>query len=162
MQGPLSFIGTIIIAIALWILSPHATLPLAFIIPSWILMVIIIIILIESAHASYKMVQNMLPQVLNARRESERTISCLLEPSELFSQNTLVSMYYKDDSDFEVLVAIGFVRIIQSDGKIQIELNNIIEAYGDIMNRFANNDEQIKKRIQIKTGIPVGREELYG
>jgi hypothetical protein len=66
----------------------------------------------------------VLPKVITSVIEPGREYPVLLiDPSELYGSSTLVSIFYRNpDSDFEVSVGRGFVRHIQGDGKVQIEI----------------------------------------
>ncbi len=65
----------------------------------------------------------------------------------------MVSAYYTDASGFEVLVAVGFIKNIQDDRKIQIILNQPILSYQDIFEKLLNNNKSIIDKTIIKPGI---------
>lgn len=77
----------------------------------------------------------------------------LLEPSELFSYDTIVSFYYLED-DFEQLIAIGRVRNIQQDSKIQVEVTDYLSGYEEIFNKLGRNDFKALEKTRVKPNIP--------
>ena len=77
----------------------------------------------------------------------------LLESSELFSYDTIVSFYYLED-EFEQLIAIGRVSNIQQDSKIQVEVIYLISDCKEILDRLANNDSTALEKTRVKPNIP--------
>lgn len=123
-QGVLLGVIGIIIGILLWLFSPKTTIPL------WLFLLVAILALVLSltfASTAYELFRKSkdflsLPKILAASRipVTNQTIF-LLEPSELFSIDAMVSFYFIDH-DFELLIAMGRVVNIQRDSKIQIEV----------------------------------------
>lgn len=81
-------------------------------------------------------------------------ILCLLEASDLFANDIYISFYYTDDDGFENLIAIGFVNVIQNDGKIQAILNQPYPNYQNIIDALDGNDPKLIEKIIIKPSIP--------
>jgi len=111
------------------------------------------------AHAAYRalrMSKKILPRVLMAKRVSWKgqgsTILCVLEPSELFSNDTLISFYYKDDV-CEGFIGYGTVINIQEDKKIQVTLEQILSEDDEMIQKLANNDSSLLGKIIIKPYI---------
>jgi hypothetical protein len=77
----------------------------------------------------------------------------LLDKSELFGHDAVVSVYHVDGSDFEQLIGVGYVRNIQENGKIQVLVEEVI-ANGDLLNRLAHNDAEVLGRIRVKPSAP--------
>ncbi len=97
--------------------------------------------------------KRLIPEILSARDYQINNISgifCLLEKSELFSHNIYVSCYYTDNDDFEIIIGVGSVINIQTDGKIQVLIDEFVNNYEDILKKLANNDNKIVSRILIK------------
>lgn len=97
--------------------------------------------------------KRIIPRIISARNYQIKNISgilCLLEKSELFSHNIFVSCYYTDNNEFEVMIGVGSVINIQTDGKIQVFINDFVNDYQDILRKLANNDNQIISRVLIK------------
>jgi len=95
-----------------------------------------------------------LPKILAASRIpiTNQTIF-LLEPSEFFSIDAVVSFYFIDN-DFELLIAMGRVVNIQRDSKIQFEVIQVRNGYEPIVNKLENNDYITLSKNRIKPNIP--------
>ena len=102
----------------------------------------------------------LMGKTLPSKDETTRAL-CLLEPSEFFSYDTLVSFYYIDDEEFEQLVGIGTVVNIQENKLIQVELTNPVEGYEGIVKKLANNDAHALKKTVVKPSIPKKYLALY-
>jgi len=147
--------GGIILAVLLWIFPPEIIVSLRIAIPILIILVLVIITLFAATYESFNSRQKILPSILYSRREPNQLLKCLLEPSELFSQNSLVSFYFYNDDDFEVLIGIGKVESIhENNGKIQIELQSYDPNQEDLINSLGNNDTTAKSKVLIKPNIP--------
>jgi hypothetical protein len=91
--------------------------------------------------------QRIIPKILRIQKNVISDIVFLLEPSELFADDIYISFYYTDDDGFENLIGIGFVNLIQSDGKIQAILNQPSPNYQNII-------DALIEKIIIKPSIP--------
>lgn len=101
------------------------------------------------------MSRRVLPRVLFSRGLSQtEEVLCVLEPSELFSYDTLVSFYYKKDQVFEQLIGCGIVINIQEDKKVQVILQWPLEGYQDIVEGLSNNDASILAKMIVKPHVP--------
>jgi hypothetical protein len=101
-----------------------------------------------------KLKRRNIPSILFIQKEpNTSSVICLLEYSELFAHDMMVSAYYTNASGFEVLVAVGFIKNIQSDGKIQIILDQPIPSYQDIFEQLVSNNKSIIDKTIIKPGI---------
>lgn len=76
----------------------------------------------------------------------------LLQPSDLFSHNTLVSFYLRSGDGFERFMGIGKVRHVQEDGKIQAEILDWERE--DVLTRLKANDITVLRRILVKPSVP--------
>jgi len=83
----------------------------------------------------------------------EGTIILLLEPNSLFSVSTLVSIFYQNDEEFEILVAHGEVINVQGNGKIQVEIGGWEQAYTDIRDMVAQQNYKELKKLIIKPSV---------
>ena len=95
----------------------------------------------------------LIPKILladNRQINDTSGIFCLLEKSELFSYNIVVSCYYTDDGGVDVIIGVGSVINIQENGKIQIFINDYNNDYRDVLDKLANNDRQILSKVLIK------------
>jgi hypothetical protein len=98
--------------------------------------------------------QRIIPKILRIQKNVISDIVFLLEPSELFADDIYISFYYTDDDGFENLIGIGFVNLIQSDGKIQAILNQPSPNYQNIIDALDGNDPKLIEKIIIKPSIP--------
>ncbi|MFN5514358.1 MAG: hypothetical protein ACK5CA_06335 [Cyanobacteriota bacterium] len=149
------FLG-IALAILFSVLTGKASVPL------YILIILLTIFLfvsfslfraLEKIHQEYQRLKH--PQILRVRQDQTTgEIHCLFEKSELFATDLRVSFYYIDDNGFESRIAVGYIKTIQSDGKIQVSIDYPESTYSDILEKLKNNDERVITKILIKPGIP--------
>lgn len=101
---------------------------------------------------------NILPRIISGMKYnkeiSDEKVLCLLEPSDLYYFGNLVSIYYIDNEEFEILIGYGEVISIQSNKIIQVLINNYNETYSNIINKLAENNATVIKKIIIKPNIP--------
>lgn len=149
------FLG-VVLAILFSVVSGKVTIPLYVLI-----IVVTVFILItstlfnayEKAYKEYLRVRH--PEILQVTIDIRtQNIVCLIENSELFATNSMVSFYYKDENSFESLIAIGYVKNIQLDGKAQIVIERSYSTYQDILDGLKNNNPQIIERFFVRPGIP--------
>jgi|GEM_PF-1157584 len=103
-----------------------------------------------------KVNRRLLPKILLARQPQGKTgleIECLLENSELFSNDTFISFYYTGEDEFERLIGTGVVRTVQANGKIQALMDKPVIVYQDILEQLARNDAKILDRTVVKPSI---------
>ena len=103
-----------------------------------------------------KVNRRWLPKILLAQQPQGKTgveIECLLEHSELFSNDTFISFYYTGEDEFERLIGTGVVVTVQANGKIQALMDRRVNAYQDILEKLARNDATILDRTVVKPSI---------
>lgn len=101
-----------------------------------------------------KLKQRNIPRILFIQKDpNTSSITCLLEYSELFAHDMMVSAYYTNKDDIEVLIATGFVKNIQDNNKVVVQLSTLEPGQEEILKKFANNDKSIIDRTIIKPGI---------
>lgn len=103
-----------------------------------------------------KVNRRWLPKILLAQQPQGKTgveIECLLENSELFSNDTFISFYYTGEDEFERLIGTGVVVTVQANGKIQALMDRRVNAYEDILEKLAINDATILDRTVVKPSI---------
>lgn len=147
------------------------------VIPFWVAAAIIIALLSllfialhalkQISQASPKVLPNLLA-VLEGKPKGTPPI-LLLEPSELFGIDSVVSVYHKDIvNEFEILIGYGSVLTIQSDNKIQIQVDEWLPGNEDISEKVSQENGNILKGIIIRPNAPrsagnyVTQEELIG
>lgn len=148
-----------LIGIALWFFSPQTTISLRLFLRIVILGLVIIVTFASTAYELFLTSKQSfyLPKIIGSKKKAlanqQNYLIFLLEPSELFSYDTIVSFYYLDD-DFELLIAVGRVNNIQQDRKVQVEVTDYVRGYEEIFNKLENNDSTALKRTRVKPNIP--------
>jgi hypothetical protein len=127
------------------------TLPIVLFCVLWIF------VLGNIAYEGFKLRKRSLPKIISAKKPSSQipiVVSCLLEPSELFSHDVAVSFYYIDDDKFEQLIGIGAVEIIREDGIIQIVMTYPVSGHEETIERLTQNNAAVLEKIRVKPYIP--------
>ncbi|MCK9376481.1 MAG: hypothetical protein M0P73_10040 [Syntrophobacterales bacterium] len=146
-----SFLITVTLSIILWTFKPDVKLSIVIILPIILILLLLIATLFIAAYDSHHRGKHILPRVILGRESSSR-ILCVLEPSPLFSHDTLVSFYFNEG--FEQLIGFGRVINVQQDGKIQVILIKSFEEYVDIITKMSKNDSTILTKIIVKPTVP--------
>ncbi|MFN9176683.1 MAG: hypothetical protein ACK58N_19820, partial [Synechocystis sp.] len=95
------------------------------------------------------------PEILSVQIDKKTNfIVCLFEQSDLFATDLGVSFYWINDYNFEVLIGVGYVKMVQSNGKVQVVIDYPDPAYQDIVTRLGNGDRQVIEKIFVRLGIP--------
>lgn len=85
----------------------------------------------------------------------------LLEPNDLFSIGSIVSIYHLDKSNgFEVLIGFGAVSTLQIDRKIQVSVEEWIRGNEDISEKIINQNIDIMSDTVIRPNAPKRSEEF--
>lgn len=160
----ITVLGAILLPIVLWGLAPNTVVPLTWALPIGIVCIIIIVTLANAAYQIFTETKRLLPRVIYARKSypplEDAKALCLLEPSVLFSHNTLVSFYFVGDDEFELFMGIGLVVNIQEDGKIQVALLHVATGLQAEVQQLSQNDAAVLGKIRVKPNIPWGPLEL--
>lgn len=154
---PVTLLGMCLGVIA-FIYSPTDTLSLKIVFPVGIISFLMLATLIDNSIQNFKKVSNILPRVKQARIPtnlySGAKAILLLEPSDIFAHETLVSVYYLEN-DFERLIGVGFILTIQTNGLIQVLINMAFEEQDDnIWERICRNDITVLSKLHVKPSIP--------
>jgi hypothetical protein len=149
------FLG-VALAILFSVVSGKFTIPLYVVVILITVFILIISTLFNAYELTYKeYLRFRHPDILRVIKDSKNgTVICLIENSEVFAIDSRISFYYTDENDFESLIAIGYVRNIQRDGKVQVEIDCPIPIYQDILDLLVNNDSKVIDKTFIKSGIP--------
>jgi len=154
-QGVLGVAITIVLAV---LFSPNKNISLSWVLPIGLFCVILILALGNAAYEAFKISKYVLPVVLVGKKPPTQIpgakLLCLIESSELFSYDTLVSFYYIGDENFEQLMGIGTVINIQEDSKIQVVMTYSLDGYEEKIEKLVQNDSGILKRTRVKPNIP--------
>ena len=156
-----SWVG-VVVAIALsfvaWKIPPNTPISVYWLVLILIVAILVMAICLKAANTVFEEYQKLrrrnIPNILFVQKENNSdAIICLLEYSEIFAHDMIVSAYYTNQDDMEVLIATGFVENVQDNGKIMIKLNNLELGQKEILKKFADNDKSIINRTIIKPGI---------
>ena len=141
------------ISILLAVVASKASVPLYLLIIIVTLSVLIIATLVralEKALEEYaKMKQSMIPKILRVQKDANNNIECLLEASDLFAAQSMISLYYTDEDDFERLIGVGFVDSINNKGRIQVVIDEPEITYQNILDKLANNDLKVMQKTRV-------------
>ena len=151
--GFLGFVASLLV----WAFAGQTPIPLVVlfvIITIAILVIATLITALQTALEEYQRVkQNIIPKILRVQKDANNNIQCLLEASNLFAAQLMISFYYTDEDGFEVLIGEGVVKNVQSDQKIQTVLDQPEAGYQNVLDGLANNDDTIIQRIKVKPSI---------
>lgn len=140
------------------------TISLLWVILLFFLVLILIITFLAAAYKAFYISKHILPKVIYSKKvnptDGSFKVLCLLEPSELFSNNTLVSFYYVREGNFEEFVGFGNVINVQEDKRIQVSMDQYLDVQEDIVNKLAENNALTLENIKVKPNIPKAQIEL--
>jgi len=136
----------------------QSTLSLRIVLPTFVAALIVLLTLLDLSLQLYKKATKQLPRVKQARTPPgiypNAVALLLLEGSEIYGHESLVSIYYRDDN-FEVLIGIGFVLTRQDDGLIQVVVVRQLEdTYRDIWGKVCQNDASVLPKLLVKPSLP--------
>ncbi len=144
----------ILLGFIFWFWKPTTSIPLSSFVPLVFIGSVLAITLGNAAYQNFIGSKHVLPRVLTAQIFPEGdSLLCLLEPSSLFSHDTLVSLYYLGESEFERLIGFGVVLNIQENGMIQIMVTSEIKSCPDIFDKLRNNDSDALKKLRVKPSV---------
>jgi len=154
--GPFLVVFGIVLTIVVWQIDRDATIRL------WIALLVggllgtLTVTFFKAARETFRARGSALPRVqvvVEAPSHiSGEGVIMLLEPSDLFSHNTLVSFYLCSGDGFERFMGIGKFRHVQENGKIQAEVLDWERE--DILTKLKRNDVTVLRRILVKPSVP--------
>jgi hypothetical protein len=110
----------------------------------------------KSEDMEAKLNRRIIPKILFAKPYKGKTgleVECLIENSELLSNDTYISFYYTEDDEFERLIGAGVVITVQANGKVQALMDNPITAYKEVLEKLASNDAKILGKTVVKPSV---------
>ena len=152
--GILSFIMTTLA----FYFTPDDTVHLKWLVPLSLVSLLVFIVLVDFAFRAYHAATTRLPVVKSATKPPElypnATALLLLDKSELFGHESIVSVYIRDN-DFEMLIGVGFVLTIQQDGLVQILVSKKVESGRDMLwTEVTSNNANTLRKLIVKPSIP--------
>jgi hypothetical protein len=97
------------------------------------------------------------PSVIEGRSPPEGTqaaLVCVLEPSQLFALDHMVSFYSIGRQGFEALVGIGVVTHVQGDRRIQVTMKLVKEGQELFAESLRQNEGEAVKSTVVRPGVP--------
>jgi hypothetical protein len=144
------------ISILLAVVAGKASVPLYLVIIIVTLSLLITATLIralEKALDEYaKVKQSVIPKILRVQKDASNNLQCLLEASDLFDVEMVISFYYTDNDGFERLIGEGFVEVINKDGRIQTVIDQPQPGYQNILDGLVNNDTRVIQATRVRFG----------
>lgn len=120
------------------------------------LFILLLVTALDAAYRLHNAAKGGLPNVILGRNPpagSRATLTCMLEPSELFSYGIAVSFYRVDDEGFETLVGVGTVANIQEDGRIQVTMQTTIEGQEEFADSLKRSEQKAIKAARVKPNV---------
>ena len=145
------------ISILLAVVASKASVPLYLLIIIVTLSVLIIATLVRALQKALeeyaKMKQSMIPKILRVQKDANNNIECLLEASDLFAAESMISLYYTDEDDFERLIGVGSVQSINDKKRIQVVIDEPKITYQNILDKLANNDLKVMQKTRVSPSV---------
>lgn len=141
---------SLILGFLFWYLTPELKIKFGVILPIFLILVILIITILSLALELFNQTKNnKLPSVLASTKYPNGNTVLLLAPSDLFTNNSIVSIYYNED-DFEHLIGFGTVINVQENLKIQVGVYSTLEGFNNYFEKIENNDKSAISKLIIK------------
>ena len=146
------------LSVALFIWGPDTKLSLKIIIPLGVLTLLIIAVLVDFGFHCYSRMTNIIPDVKQGldppQLYPQAVAMILLSKSDLFATESIVSVYYRDES-YEPLIGSGFVFTVQENGLIQIVVVRCMdERYSEVWEKVRSNNSSILEKLIVKPIVP--------
>lgn len=171
----LGFLG-VIVSLITWSFLLKTQISLNLVVIVFIFLVIMIITLLEAVYKAFKQSKKLeseinklqeynqelelaihrriIPKIVYVKKEETTGfILCLLEKSDLFATDLVISIFYTDEYGFEALIGVGYIKNVQNDGNIQALITQPNEIYQDILDQLASNNQRILDKIVIRPGV---------
>jgi hypothetical protein len=141
----------------LWIFKSSDCMPLWASIPTISLLLMILFVFYDSLRASIK--SKRMPKVRSAKESSSdiegpRRLTLLVDPSDLFYINTMVTLYGQEN-DFEIQIGLGYVETINDKKFIQVL---VFEEPAGVNDEFwrgiAANKIDYLARLRLRPSVP--------
>jgi len=153
---PLTLLS-LVLGFVLWIFKASDCMPLWASMPIIILLVMILFVLYDSLRTSIK--SKRMPKVRSAKEsasdiEGTRRLTLLIEQSDLFYINTMVTLYGQEN-DFEIQLGLGYVETINDKGFIQVLVfEEPAGVNDDFWKGIAKNNKDDLSRLRIRPSVP--------
>ena len=144
------------ITLLLFFITPTTEIPVRWVVVVAIPFFLLLIVVCDVAYHAIQ--ETILPKVKASYKPHslypDALAILLLEKSNLFGHESVVSVYFKAD-DFETLIGVGYVLTIQQGGLIQVlVISNVEEVQDNIWEKIRNNDGSVLSKLLIRPSIP--------
>ncbi len=151
------FVG-LSVAFLAWYFLPKVCVPIILVVLLGAVWFILVVILGHAALKAFHFARKPLPAIRAAksvpRVYSQFKALLFVEPSDLFSTGSLVSLYLIEDGEFELLFGVGEVLIVQESGLIQVGLRDVLPEHADSISKLLANDATFLKNLRVKPSVP--------
>ena len=152
---------TIGLPLALWIFSPDDSISLKLALSVLALLLILLAFSGRIAYQYYQRAQNILPKLILVKTIENMGVICLFEPSELYSHNAIVSLFFNDEG-YERLIGLGYVFNVQEDKHIQILITQWISGQEEIRDKLEAGNAQVLEKVIAKPNVNRSYLEIFG
>jgi hypothetical protein len=154
-------IAGVLSGIATWAFKPETTVPLTLVLPTALAGIVVIATMFRTAqrlHADQLISVPTLPRVLTALGDygdgTGRPV-LLLEASPFFGAQTPVSIYQLNHGGFEVMVGIGLVATVQTNGLLPVRIEQWSDRFPALLDSLIHNDADALKQIAVRPSVPL-------
>ena len=153
-------VASIVVPLILWIFSPDDSISLKWALPVLALLLILLPFSGWIACQYSQKSQNILPKLILVKTIETRVI-CIFEPSQLYSHNAIVSLFF-DDEGYERLIGLGYVFNVQEDKHIQILITQWMSGQEEIREKLEDGNAQVLEKIIAKPNVNQAYFEISG
>ena len=143
---------SIVVSLIFWIFSPDDSISLKLALSVLALLLILLSFSGRIAYQYYQRTQNILPKLILVKTIENRGVICIFQPSELYSNNAIVSLFF-DDEGYERLIGLGYVFNVQEDKHIQILITRWMSGQEEIRGKLEDGNAQVLKKIIAKPNV---------
>lgn len=149
--------AALVLSITVFIVSPATKVAVGWLIAALATCIVIVVVVVDAASTAWRMSQRGLPKVRRTLDPPKIYVGVIriliVDPSDLFSVETLISLYVKDD-EYERLLGLGRVLTVQSNGILQIGITSLVDADEAIQTKLNGNDAGFLKALLVKPSFP--------
>ena len=150
---------SIVASLILWIFSPDDSISLKWALPVLALLLILLPFSGWIACQYFQKPENILPKLILVKTIETRII-CLFEPSQLYSHNAIVSLFFNDEG-YERLIGLGYVFNVQEDKHIQILITQWISGQEEIRGKLEAGNAQVLEKVIAKPNVNRSYLEIF-
>jgi len=150
-------LGTVV-TLATFAYTPDTTISMKILVPVAFALTLVILTLLDCAWGCCRRLANPLPNTRRAiapSRLCSNSIAILLvEPNSLMSYGLCVSIYFREN-DSEILIGIGSVFTIQTNGLVQVSAEDILDGKStEVWKKILNNNKDAIASLVVRPSIP--------